>query len=122
MKISKLTSICLENHSAVTGWQEVFFLYIRRRCNRSFDYQPLVGEMSSRCSLKRVDEDSLFLLQWEAVRSEKEREKIKTREGGEEREGMPVVPHRPPQSPFYFSSLSLLRTRPHNLEACLGTG
>ena len=29
-KISKLTRICLENHSTVTGWQELFFLYIRR--------------------------------------------------------------------------------------------
>ena len=30
LKISKLTRICLENHSTVTGWQELFFLYIRR--------------------------------------------------------------------------------------------
>ena len=84
---------------------------------------PAAGrEMSPRGSLKRVDEDSLFLLQWGAVRSKKEREKIKTREGGEEREGTPFVPHRPPQSPFYFSSLSLLCTRSHYLKACPGTG
>ena len=30
LKISKLTRICLENHLTVTGWQELFFLYIRR--------------------------------------------------------------------------------------------
>ena len=89
LKIKKLTRICLENHSTVTGWQEMFFLYIRR-----------------------------------IRRSKEEREKITTREGvrGEEREGTPVVPHRSPQSPCYFSSLSLLRTRPHYLKACPGKG
>ena len=89
LKISKLTRICLENHSTVTRWQELFFLYIRR-----------------------------------IRRSKEEREKIKTREagGGEEREGTPVVPHRSPQSPCYFSSLFLLRTRPHYLKACPGKG
>ena len=38
------------------------------------------------------------------------------------REGTPVVPHCPPQSPFYFSLLSLLRTRPHYPKACPGKG
>ena len=87
-----------------------------------FRLPAAIREMSPRCSLKRVDEDSLFLLQWGAVRSKEEREKIKTREGGEEREGTPVVPHRPPQSPLYFSWLSLLRIAPHYLKTFPGTG
>ena len=27
LKISKFTRICKENHSSVTGWQKLFFLY-----------------------------------------------------------------------------------------------
>ena len=83
-----------------------------------------VREMSPRCFLKRVDEDNLFqaFRQWGAVRSKKEREEIKTREGGEGREGRPVVQHRPPQSSFYFSSLSFLPIPPHYLKACPGKG
>ena len=85
----KINENLFGNHSTVTGWQELFFLYIRR-----------------------------------IRRSKEEREKIKTREGvgGEEREGTPVVPHRSLQSPCYFSSLSLLRNRPHYLKACPGKG
>ena len=38
MKISKITRICMENHSSVTGWQELLFILLNfgGRCNRYF--------------------------------------------------------------------------------------
>ena len=51
----------MENHSTVTRWQEVYVLLIHSAPLQSqFRLPAAVREMSPRCSLKRVDEDSLF--------------------------------------------------------------
>ena len=38
LNISKITRVCMENHSSVTGWQELFFILLNfgGRCNRYF--------------------------------------------------------------------------------------